>query len=120
MLNVLFDIPNSSPFTPYIGVGGGWTWDKYNVACTDVGDSPYCAASADGERSFSTNGPSAQIMVGVNHQLSDQVTLGVEGRYFADFASGKTNTFDGGDNQIDFDPEYQVLDLLLRLQIDLQ
>jgi outer membrane protein OmpA-like peptidoglycan-associated protein len=93
MVNALYDIPTGLPFSPYVGLGGGYVWQ-------DIQNGTFYSTNGPGVANFknqSVGGWAVQGIVGAAFPIAavPGLALTVEGRALADVSETKFK-FNGG------------------------
>ena len=81
MLNFLFDIPTGTPFTPYLGMGGGLTYNKLDLGEKGIVTSNIGQVSIDYSEDFDNFTFAYQAMVGVNYEIRENIEFDAGYRY---------------------------------------
>lgn len=81
MLNFLFDIPTGTPFTPYLGMGAGLTYNKLELGEEGIINSNIGKVSIDYSDDFDKFSFAYQAMIGVNYEIKDNIEFDAGYRY---------------------------------------
>jgi OOP family OmpA-OmpF porin len=103
MLNLLYDIPTGTAFTPYLGVGGGYARVKAE-GLGPVAAGPVTVDDSDDVFAY-------QGIIGVAYGLTQNLKLGLDYRYFA-----TQDPEFGASNGTTVDSEYSAHTVLLALR----
>lgn len=81
MLNLLFDIPTGTPFTPYLGMGAGYGYNKITLSKEGLAENATTIVKVSSENKFSEFSLGYQAMVGVGYKTSANIEFDLGYKY---------------------------------------